>query len=457
MNSTKGITGQLIDFLASVKLALAVLIGLAAAAVGGTVIPQNLPPEQYYQGLGPQLYTFLSYLDMFDMYHSWWFNTLLALLLLNLVVCSLKRLPQTLRLAAPTDGSRIKVDFLKKQSFSHENVLRKPTAALLPGLREALGRRFGRPKETKTAWGTLLWAEKGAFARFGAYVVHFSIFFIVAGGVVGNTSGFEAFLSLNEGQTASEVLDRREHAHIVLPFAIRLDRFTIKFYDNGTPSEYRSEVTVLENGVEVRREDIRVNHPLTYRGVTFYQSSYGSTLGDGLRLRLVRQSDQKTFDLQVPSEAPTELPEGMGTIQVLDFADNLMNTGPAVRLLIHPAGGEAYTDWAMAQRPSFLPASPGPLTATLLEHKKVYYTGLQVNRDPGVWLIWLGCGLMLLGFLITFFFAHRKIFIALVPQGEQTRIVVAGSSHRNPGSFRIKFDGLVADLGQPAASGKEDA
>ncbi len=451
MSTAKSTVAEVMDFLASVKLALIILFALAVAAVGGTVIPQNLPPGQYIQGLGPRMYTFLSYLDMFDMYHSWWFNSLLGLLLLNLAVCSIKRLPQTVKLARPLNAEKIKPDFLTRQSFSAAIPLDRPIGEALPVLRGLLGKNFGRPGELKKPWGTLLWAEKGAFSRYGVYLVHCSIFFIIAGGIVGNWAGFEASLNLHEGQTADQVMGRKPPEPINLPFALRLDRFVVKFYESGAPSEYRSEVTIIENGKEVGTADIRVNHPLTRHGITFYQSSYGQSLAGGLTVRL-RKEDGQSFDIQAFPQRPVALPGEEGSLQLLDFVENLMDAGPAARLLIRPSAGEPYTDWAFAERPSFIPKPKGPYDLTLLDHKVSYYTGLQVNKDPGVWFTWTGCGLMLIGFIIAFFFSHQKIFAGLV-EDEQggPRLILAGSANRNRGSFQIKFDKLRDRITGPAA------
>ncbi len=59
-----------------------------------------------------------------------------------------------------------------------------------------------------------------------------------------------------------------------LDFSIRCNSFAIDFYPNGMPKEYTSSLTVLENGREVLTKTIEVNDPLTYKGITFYQSSY---------------------------------------------------------------------------------------------------------------------------------------------------------------------------------------
>jgi cytochrome c biogenesis protein len=58
MPTKKSVPTQIIDFLASVKLALVLLLALAVTSIIGTVIPQNLHPHQYLEGYGPRLYTF---------------------------------------------------------------------------------------------------------------------------------------------------------------------------------------------------------------------------------------------------------------------------------------------------------------------------------------------------------------------------------------------------------------
>ncbi|MDY6851244.1 MAG: cytochrome c biogenesis protein ResB [Thermodesulfobacteriota bacterium] len=455
MASSKNIFDQIIDFFASVRLALVLLIALAVTAIGGTIIPQNLPYEQYVSGLGPKLYTFLSYLDMFDMYHAWWFNALLALLLVNLLACSIDRLPKTIKLSRPVDGGRISPGFLKRQSFSREIVLKKDNEAVPAELKKIFSRHFTRPKEILTGWGALLWAEKRGFSRFGVYIVHLSIFFIVAGAMLGSKYGFEAWLNLNEGETVSRVVGRKPPIIITLPFSIRLDRFVIEYYETGAVSEFRSKVTVFEQGHKKIQAEIKVNHPLIYRGVTFYQSSYGRNLSGVIGLRAVRRSDNKSFDLKVRPGRPHPLPQGGGTVTVLEFVQDLVHSGPAIKLLVRPGRGQEHIEWAFEKRPGFVHEAKGPFAFTLTGYKTRFYTGLQVNRDPGVWLVWIGCGLMLAGFIVTFLFAHQKLFIGLVSQGDETRIIASGSSHRNRGSFKIKFERLAADIAGLAVSGEK--
>ena len=80
------------ESLASVRFTIPLLIVLAVASIFGTVIPQNGSPEEYLRVYRVSTYRILRILGFLDMYHAWWFLTLLGLLSLNLVACSVKRL-----------------------------------------------------------------------------------------------------------------------------------------------------------------------------------------------------------------------------------------------------------------------------------------------------------------------------------------------------------------------------
>ena len=60
-----------------------------------------------------------------------------------------------------------------------------------------------------------------------------------------------------------------------MPFTLTLDKFTAEFHP-GTmkPSKFVSEITRIENGSEAK-VTIQMNEPMRYKGLTFFQASYG--------------------------------------------------------------------------------------------------------------------------------------------------------------------------------------
>jgi cytochrome c biogenesis protein len=433
-----------VEFFASVELALVILFAIAVASIGGTIVPQNLPPEQYLQAYGPKWFTFFGYLDLYDMYHAWWFNLLLGLLIVNLIVCSAKRLPQAVRLARRIDPDRISPAFLEKQPFSVDLTDRLPAQDLGQRIETALGRGFGRVSKADQPWGRLWYADRFRFARFGAYVVHASLLFIAVGGILGTLFGFSAFVNISEGRSTDQVIGRRPPGRIALPFTVRLDDFDVSFYQSGQPKEYRSEVTILEDGRPVDRADILVNHPYTRYGVTIYQSSYGQASVGQAVLRVSRPDENLAANLTAKPNQPVVWDEGRASLTIMEFRDDLMNLGPAVRVLVRPEDGEAYAVWAVSERPDFLPDPQEPVVVDLVDQEVQYYSGFQVNRDPGVPFIWIGCGVMLLGFILAYLFSHQKTYVAVVDdEAGGRRVIAAGSAHRNRASYQIKFDRLT--------------
>ena len=96
------------DFFASVKLSFVLLLSLALASVLGTLLPQKEHVSVYVQQFGESGARLILGLRLDDMYHAPWFLLLLALLAFNLVVCSLNRLPQTLKLMAKEPAAELK-------------------------------------------------------------------------------------------------------------------------------------------------------------------------------------------------------------------------------------------------------------------------------------------------------------------------------------------------------------
>ena len=85
------------DFFCSLKLTLSLLISLALTSIIGTVLPQGALAPEYVAQISPTKLQIYSKLGFFDMYHSWWFISLLYVFSLNLVCCSIKRLPHVFK------------------------------------------------------------------------------------------------------------------------------------------------------------------------------------------------------------------------------------------------------------------------------------------------------------------------------------------------------------------------
>jgi len=70
------------------------------------------------------------------------------------------------------------------------------------------------------------------------------------------------------------------------------------------------------------------------------------------------------------------------------------------------------------------------------------FTGLQVAKEPGVWVVWLGCALMVVGIYGAFLMSHRRIWIRL----QNGHVTMGGNDSKNQASFEQYFEPLAKKL-----------
>jgi cytochrome c biogenesis protein ResB len=263
----------------SFNLAVFLLILIVLLAVAGSLIPQQDAARELARRITPGWAAILQKMQVFDLYHSVWFFLLLGLLSLNLVICSLSRFPVTwksFRAKAFPDAFTSLEDMSDVMTILTEE--RRDSA--LQRLEGLLKKKYGKVEKKGAARGDFLYGEKGRISHFGVYVIHLSILVIIGGAVAGALFGFNAHVRVAEGESTDTVQLKRDGGIKKLDFTVRCERFNVDFYENGAPREYRSDLTFLKNGRVVHQGSLLVNHPVTFEGIRFYQSSYG-TAPDG--------------------------------------------------------------------------------------------------------------------------------------------------------------------------------
>jgi len=433
------------DFLISMKLAIWIIIVLAVTSILGTVVEQNQPVEKYRQVYEDWAYNLMDRFNLFDMYHSWWFLLLLCLFTINLACCTIDRLPRAIRTVRKP---KLTLDDATEKSLSLTE--RWKSKGDIPHRAEeykvALARAFAAPKVTEADGAVHLYAEKGVSSRFGAYATHAGIVIVFIGAILGNVFGFKSYVNIPDGKEASHLDARGGKQHIDLPFSVRNNRFWLETYPGGQPKKYASDLSVMENGREVLRKTITVNDPLVYKGVWFYQSSYGKE-GEATALVSVRRPDGSTMgDLSLAPDEPVPI-DGYGTIRGVKYSPNLLGRGPALQVVVEKPGKPAAMFVLFQQQPDqdrqrkdALVFSFGGLTAKM-------FTGLQVAKDPGVNVVWLGCLLLTAGMMVSFFLSHRRIWIRLAegPHGK-VEVTAGGTTNRNRPAFEKVFASVLAEV-----------
>lgn len=444
MNAKKrSLIDRVWDFFASLKLTISLLILLATTSIVGTLIQQNLSTDEYLRLYGEKVYRFFDLLQVFDMYHSWWFLSLLGAFSLNLVTCSIKRFPRVWKTVTAPETEADEGLF---QSLSNSIQRRVPLPVEEAGRRveHLLTVGFSRPTVARRDDRLYLFAQKGAWSRFAVYVTHFSILLIFIGAIIGNLWGFKAFVNIEEGTSTSRVWSVRNSEPIDLGFSVRCDDFNVTYYEGSNrPKEFMSILDVLDGGREViGNRKIIVNDPLSYKGITFYQSSYGEAGNPKLHVRVKIRATGEVLDLTADPGSHVPLPGG-GSFAVSRFSPNYNNFGPAVEMHVNTPDGQHGKPFVVLQRfPAFDEKRGGDFSFTLLDIQQKMYTGLQVKKDPGVWVVWTGCLLLVLGSIAAFCLSHRRLWATIEADGSHSLIRFGGSAHRNQPAFALFFDDL---------------
>ena len=443
--------GALWKQLTSIKLTVVVLLTIAAAAVIGTLIPQNKPPIYYQNYFGERLYAILSRLDLLDMYHSLWFQALLLLLAVNILACSLDRIKVVFKIVFAREPSFSPHAF-GQSSAAGPITVNAPVDTLLPAYRDLINRQFSTTAEQAEGNEFFLFAETGRFSRLGVYIVHLSVLVLLAGALIGSVLGFEGYVSLPEGETTDHVFLTDSDKPYALGFSVRCDDFSVTFHDNGMPREYRSKLSILDGDKVVMQKDILVNRPLRFRNVRIFQASYGTASARKIDLTFTSRNSGKQYNKTVDMGQTVTIPEDLGEFTANRLLHEYLFQGRhniGETLIGTLKKGE---DRQMVALPlkfqGFDKMRQGDVMITVNGLERVYYTGLQMKDDPGVPLVYAGFLMIIAGIYITFFLSHRKYCVRLTGSDNQTTVTVYCKANKNRPAARDKARALSHKLAQ---------
>jgi len=441
-----------IRFFTSVKVAITLIIILTVASIIGTLIPQGRSHQEYWLHYG-QLANLLEKLQLTRLYHSFWYLALLLLFSLNLIICTLVRLRPKLKRAL-----RPFLDFKPNElialRFHYQFNLSLPLASAHQKAKEILKDHHYRFREKDDEKGVKIAARKRIFGIFGSDVVHLAILTILAGGLLSGLVSFRTDLALHPKQT------------VAVPqagFSVRLDSFETEFYPNGQVKDWKSTLTIVEKDKEILTKTIEVNHPLNYQGFMFYQSAYGWDWDQASLQILIKQAsgqaEEKVVKIKVGEKMALEDGVEIEALRFLpDFVldenrqpstRSLEPNNPAALVKVTRSGESLFSGWLFARFPDFSRLHPGSSSALTLELKGYsgsQYSVIHVSRDPGTWLIWVGCFLIMLGLGLAFYWPTYEIRIWLQEEAGKTTIVAGGLATKNRENFAQELETIISSL-----------
>jgi len=452
-STAAGWVDSVFRFFCSLRLTLVNILLLFLAMVAGTFVnPSNSPLTEIETAFRnrPALLATYRIFELYDLFHAWWFTLLLLSLSLNLIACSIERLPRIWFLVKAPETRLDRVHGLRFRVPATRTLA--GTDALAGHLRDAGYRVAVEEREG----GVDLFAERGRFSRFGVWIVHVSLLVVLGGGIVGRLTAFEGMAFVPQGGEVDAMTVRTPDGTQTkrkLGFIVRCDDFRLKEFEPGRPKAFESDLRVFERlpdgsaGAELNRDTIMVKHPLRHAGLTLYQASY-QQLDEGMRARIavIDKASGTSRPLLVSAGETIDAAEGL-SYQVVEYREDYGRLGPAVEV-VRNDGGRQSSFWVFAKAPPDYDRSnrDDRFAFTFSELRASYATGLQIARDPSTPIVYLGCFLLFAGAGIAFYTSHKRIW-ARISDG---RVALGGAAHRSPDGFRLELEKLCAQMGLPS-------
>ena len=423
---------RLIAWISDLRVAIGLLILIAAASGLGTFVPQKEAAALYHR-----VYDAEPWLGLFDgdailslqldhVYSSSWFLALLAWLGLALILCSWRRQRPALQAALRW------IDYqtprqLSKLTLAETISVSDPKASLsrLEGLLQAQGWEL-QPHRDRLA------ARKGVLGRVGPLLVHAGLVVLMVGAAWGSLGGQRMERFLAPGNEL-ELLNSRGETQV----SVSLERFGVERDPAGRPEQFSSLLKLTPGqGQEASNAEISVNHPLRYRGMTLYQADWALSalqvqLGKSPILELPLQSFPQLGEQVWGIVLPTR-PDGSNPVLLALSSEQGPVTAYSAEAEILAnliPGGEAVEVEGIPLRiAGVIPAS-----------------GILLKRDPGVPLVYGGFAIALAGGALSLI-ATRQIW-AIAEAGNQ-KLHVAGLCNRNLTALANELPLLIAEVQQ---------
>lgn len=423
---------EFFQFFGSLQLAIVLLLLIAAGSIIGTVLPQDQGPGVIHNAtFHPLVKSALLALQAHDVYHAAWFLFLLAMLFINLAVCTYLRFPPTWRRYAMDVPPAPAVANLQEAVPLAGAV----TEAKLDMLRKRGYRVSALPKGGH-------FAEKNKFVRLGPTFIHISLFAIIIGAIVGGLAGIKNSTPISVGETIRSE-DVYQSAYIrgglsqaPKPFDLKLDNFRLEFYPNGQVRQYYSDVTITpRDGGQPYQRTLWVNEPMVHEGVYFYQSFWGVsavTFAVNGKTQKLPLTQMKLGYLSKPFEVAGK-----------EYIFLLRSPMP----LNEPAMLISTKD--LQPKAQFLPG-----VALDIDGAQVYmdqyhlFSGLESKADPGIPIVYFGCGVLLFG-LAMVPFSHRELWLR---EDDNGGLVLAGRTHKGRVMLRKEMEHIAAVWSTPGAA-----
>ena len=436
----------------SMRTGLALILFLAALALVGTLVAQApagiaADPgayERWLDAIRPRFGGWTGVLDalgLFSVFNSIWFKGGVVLLSTSILACSINRTPLLWR-QATRPRTAVSAGFFEHAALAETLDVDAPPARARETLQAALARRGYRTVAGVGGGEAALYADRFRWSPFGTVIAHLSLIFILAGAIVGQ-AGFRV-------EDLAVAVGSRVAVGNGTALEVEAVAFSDSYYDDGRPADYASHLVLYDGGRQVAEKTIRVNDPLRYGDVSFFQSFFGPAAD----VRVADASGATVYEAGVPllwrsnddrkAIGRFDLPSQNLVVYVVGAASGVVD--PTIRpgqMQLEVYQGTASTPLAIEVIDQGQPVTIAGLDFTFVRERQ--FTGLIASRDPGAPLVWLGTLLLVGGVALVFFVPARRLWARIRPAPGGARIQVAAIT-RHDVTFEAAFGSLIDDV-----------
>ena len=462
--------GRLIDtflgFISSVPFGIALIVILLSLSMLGMLIQQQELDTfgNYFTRLTPAERMVYGKLGFFDIYHAMYFNALLLILSLNIILASIDYFPKAWKVvrrkkltATPgfTQAMRIKHEPIILLGLNQSELVERAKVA-------AKSLRYN-VKTTEKDGRTTVFAEKGAWNRLGAYAVHVSLLTVFTGGMLTSLKSHTGGMWVQPGEKSDQMmqnvfnLDQVGQRSMELPFTIDctdLQQKLIdpkKFIDGGNTIDWLTYVNITdkESG-KTEKALIHLNKPYDFRGYRLFQASFREMGGARTVNLQVTPEGGAPQDLSLRINEEKELSDGT-KFRYFEFVphfeigqDGQPNVAspqydnPAAHIEVAKPNGDRGRVWAFTSDfekqieadPALkakLSAPSGPKFKLVDFEKASQAHMLSIQYDPGSIWFYIGSAMLCSALVAVFMFSHQRLWIVC----EDGKVSIGGDANRN--------------------------
>ncbi|MCJ7617082.1 MAG: cytochrome c biogenesis protein ResB [Desulfobacterales bacterium] len=455
-------------FLLSPRTVICLIAGVGISCLFGSIIPQitEKSPQFFdaWKAKNPRIYFLIDLLQLNHIYTSIWFLILIALIACSLCYSIYYQSKILRKSTGPTrreitensfkdfltlrlvQGSGFRVQGLKVGVEGFAPVIKK--------VFRAKGYRLSFPPDGK---GDYLIFSKNRWAKWGSIIFHLGLVCIIVTALYSLAFQKRGFTQVIQGDTFTG-RDKDWQANNLgvfasdfdLGFRVRLNRFTPTYWDTDEVKGIESDITITDQSGRAKNFLLSVNNPIYFQGIKIYQSNdYGYALGFILDSKEAAPAITH-FLLNAPTKKDKPLVGEMdfpSTDYILDmrFYPNLIEpsfyaTLPGVDLIVMEKGEQRFKGRVLFSQRARL--NEDSLNFMLIR----YWSGLIFVKNYGIFFVYVGFALSAMGAFLIFMLPYKEMYLSVVEEGDQVRIVLGGRTKRYQAIFSEEFKEIAGRL-----------